>query len=320
MRRRRTRQPDIDTEKLVNVLDVIGPAAPMPADGLQHSSAPTRRKPSEIEQYARSVFETALYLSELAISDGGGGHSVALREIKPQNIADWSAPRRVLSRIRSSAPGPQGDVSLLEVCRWVAELDGEGCAPAPYTFHQIERLAREKCEWWEPQALRRAPTDSDDDFSYATGLMASARYLHRIYLEGIEMGGGHSRLDLFVRQHLRAPGTSRKWEAKSATVDSMDRYEQDEHVVPCAFIRDNCLRQYAQGASVAQVANYIGRHMVIVKLLKEESICLDASPENGGYGLKTTMPKGWRVGVDSIFARLHFAEIKFTPPAWFKDN
>ncbi|CAM2192082.1 putative FtsK gamma domain-containing protein [Paraburkholderia kururiensis] len=288
----------------------------------EHSNHRAPRTPGDIELYARSVFETALYLLEMKTSDGGGGHSEAFKEIKPSNVLDWRACRRVLPMISSNLEdGPSSPhARLFDVCRWVAELTGDGCTAAPYRFAEVENMLHEMCEWWAPYALARSTYDSLTDFGYATGLMASARYLYRIFLEGQKLGGGHSRLEYFVRQGLRETGSSRKWQAKAATVVDMSGYQQNEHVVPCVFIRDNCIRLYGLGASIAQVAEYIGRHTVIVRLLKEESRMLDASAQNGGLGLKTTMPEGWRVGVDSVFARLHAANIEFDPPPWFEDN
>lgn len=316
-----------DAEDLMARFEVAGlVTSPLP-EGFRvltpkYSNHPGPHAPNDIEQHARRVFETAVHLLELKTSNGGGGHSEAWKEIKPNNYTDWKACRLLFSQISDSLGGTPEEIQhqCIEACRSVAEFVGTGCTTPPYTFAQIDALLQEKCAWWASHVRVKREAESMVDFGYAVGLLAAARYLYRIYLEGAEMGGGHSRLEHFVRQDLRDAGTSRAWQNEAATVENMRKLQQDEHVVPCVFIRDNCIRLFGLGASIAQIAEYIGRHMVIVKLLKTESGMLDATTAKGGYGLKTRMPEGWRVGIDSIFARLHEAEIEFTPPSWFRDN
>lgn len=274
---------------------------------------------SEMPRYARSVFETALYLVETSITGAGHGRSDTLQEIIPANFHHWSTVWKLLPRIPSIIT-TSIDISgsnLLIACRWLMELDGDDCAPPPYTFAQVEEILSEKCAWWARANCWLSSVDKIEA-DYMVGLMASARYLHRIHREAGAGGGGHSRLELFVRDELRAPGASARWLEQTGVPADRREAVQVEHVVPSAFIRDNCLRLYGLGASVNQVAQYIDRHMVRVNMLASESRCLDTAIGRGGLGLKSTMPAGWRVGVDSIFARLHAAGIAFAPPPWYQ--
>lgn len=286
----------------------------------QHENLTKPEAPSDFQRYARSVFETALYLVETRISKRGAGRSDTLDEIKPLNIVDRRVFQKVLPRIDSviTSSIEINETNLLTVCRWVADLEGEGCIAPPYSYTQIEEALSDKCAWWA--RTNQWVVDDPIEERYSIGLMACARYLHRIFGEGASMGGGHSRIELFVRQELRAFGRSKKWDEQLKLDPAVRAKMQLEHVVPCALIRDNSIRLYGLGASIRQVASYIDRHFVTVQMLQSESTALDTAVSKGGYGLKTTMPDGWKVGVDSIFARLRFAGIEFTAPAWFKDN
>lgn len=120
-----------------------------------------------------------------------------------------------------------------------------------------------------------------------------ANVLHCHYEEGT---GVHSRVfEVLIPDELVIVGQSQKGK------------EYREHVVPCALIRDECMKMYEQGYTIDQVAEAIERHVVIVKITFEERKYLDKS-----LGLKTTMPLGWKFNKDDIFARLHVASIKFT--------
>lgn len=311
-----------DALPLMNELELNGLVTPVLPEGFrvlssEHAQPIEVKAPTPKEIYARQVFETALYLVETKICKRGGGNSVAWDQIKPSNVTHRSVLMPYLDLIETVIPSDAdiNEQNLLIVCKWVAETEGENCLTPPFTFSDIGDELEHKCSWWCKVNVR--VTGEPKEVYYHTGLMACARYLHRIYSEGPSLGGGWSRMEIFVHHDLRAEGTSKKWEEQLALHPEKHLLDQLEHVVPCAFIRDNALRLFSLGASIYQVASFIGRHMLTIRMLRTESEYLDRSVEKGGLGLWTTMPKNWKFG-DSIFARLEEAKIEFTPPAWYR--
>ena len=268
--------------------------------------------PNDREVHARRVFETALFLVELKQTDGGDGHSEAFKHLKPLHIKVWQDCRKLLPLIAAD-----GSTPLLNVCEWVANMSGEDGASAAYTLEEIRESLVERCIWWADKALWRYGDISQ--FRYDVSLLRQARYFHRIFSEK-SSDGGHSRFELFVDEGQVPRGTSHRRDAEITRIREGLQREHVEHVVPTAFNRDHCLRLYALGASVGQVADFIREHLVLVVVLREEAGLLDRAERSAGLGLKTQMPKGWRVGVDSIFARLHAANITFTPPPGYIDS
>ncbi|MFC5547274.1 hypothetical protein [Massilia aerilata] len=77
-----------------------------------------------------------------------------------------------------------------------------------------------------------------------------------------------------------------------------------EHIVPRVLIRDECLKMYDRGESLMAVRDAIVAHLGIVMISREEAHHLDHV-----RGWKTTMPPGWRFGVDDPMARITDAGI-----------
>jgi hypothetical protein len=90
-----------------------------------------------------------------------------------------------------------------------------------------------------------------------------------------------------------------------------------EHVVPLAFIRDQCLalleQRYPHGnpesrrEAVAEMAALIRRWLVIVQVSDDEWQRLDEGP----LQVKQSMPVGWDPDTGCLFARLHHTDIRF---------
>jgi hypothetical protein len=77
-----------------------------------------------------------------------------------------------------------------------------------------------------------------------------------------------------------------------------------EHIVPRVVIRDGCLRMLETRATTDDLQQAIIAHLGIVEITREEARHLDFDLK-----LKTTMPPGWRFGVDDPFARIKAAQI-----------
>lgn len=76
-----------------------------------------------------------------------------------------------------------------------------------------------------------------------------------------------------------------------------------EHVVPCAYIRDNSLKMFNDGLLIEDVAKMIEKNLIIVHITQEERKIIDFD-----LGYKTDMPKPWDFGDDPL-ARLKLANI-----------
>lgn len=79
-----------------------------------------------------------------------------------------------------------------------------------------------------------------------------------------------------------------------------------EHIVPRVVIRDGCLTMLEAGATVTDLQHAIIVHLGIVEITREEAKFLDFELK-----LRTTMPRGWRFGIDSPLARIEAAKIAF---------
>jgi hypothetical protein len=77
-----------------------------------------------------------------------------------------------------------------------------------------------------------------------------------------------------------------------------------EHIFPPVVIRDGCLNMLEAGATIIDLQHAIIAHLSIVEITREEAQFLDFELK-----LKTSMPRGWRFGVDSPLARIEAAQM-----------
>jgi hypothetical protein len=80
-----------------------------------------------------------------------------------------------------------------------------------------------------------------------------------------------------------------------------------EHVVPCAFIRDQAFKMYWDGKTSEDVAKMIGRLLRIAYIKDEQAKLLDTVH-------KSKMPNDWNPDSDSILRRLEDAGIELVDP------
>jgi hypothetical protein len=83
--------------------------------------------------------------------------------------------------------------------------------------------------------------------------------------------------------------------------------------VPCAAIRNYCIKCFKEGRSIDEVVKLIRRWLVIVDITKIEKKKLDEKP----HPLMDKMPDGWDMDNGCIYDRLHKKEIKFDAPEGF---
>ena len=88
---------------------------------------------------------------------------------------------------------------------------------------------------------------------------------------------------------------------ESTSVTEENRYR--EHIVPCDFIIREAVEMVKENCTDTEIASMIKNNLSIVIISNEEAKKLDSE-----LGLKTDMPKDWKIGND-IFARLEAAKI-----------
>lgn len=76
-----------------------------------------------------------------------------------------------------------------------------------------------------------------------------------------------------------------------------------EHIVPRALIRDECMKMFANGASVEEVKDQLMAHLWIAFISPDEAEILNKAH-------KTTMPDGWVFGQGDPLERLKIAGIQ----------
>lgn len=117
----------------------------------------------------------------------------------------------------------------------------------------------------------------------------------------LEYGSGsHSR----IFEHMLHPETQFVFAGKSVSVNK-DTPTHPEHVVPCAFMINECKRLIKEGVPDELIASLLEKHWKVALISKEEQRRLDYD-----IGLKSTMPEGWRFEDGDTFARLKQANIE----------
>lgn len=133
-----------------------------------------------------------------------------------------------------------------------------------------------------------------------------ARYIRLMQTTDVSR---HSRVfDYFIPPNAILRGRSRK-----APLINF----HPEHVVPCAYIRDLCLKVFdgasiydgvtVVDASIEDIVPTIRRLLAVVRISQDERECIDKGPK----ALKDSMPKNWDSKAGCIYERLHEKNIVF---------
>jgi hypothetical protein len=244
---------------------------------------------NEQEIYVSRVSQTALFFWEM-FEENQGGHTEAIKLLKPtpklSNVQLRGFVLNDLYRTRGLALTE----AAVQLAAW---LERQNYAPKGAV--NIESAIRAYCAPYE----RDMRVITDDNEVLERSFVRLARYY---YLMHAEEAGRHTRVpDYFIPNNCIPRGRSH-----SGTV-------HPEHVVPCAAIREYCLKYFVEGRSLDEVVKLIRRLLVIVDVSIDEWKKLDEGPS----ALKDIMPPEWDLETGCIFARLHLAEIKFDPPPGF---
>ncbi|MFP4333515.1 MAG: hypothetical protein ACLFQJ_09455 [Campylobacterales bacterium] len=104
----------------------------------------------------------------------------------------------------------------------------------------------------------------------------------------------HSRVyDYLIRDEVITIGRSKKGS------------EHREHIVPCVVLTNEIFLMFDRGASAEDAFLMLDKYLYIAIISKEEQRYMDYDLK-----LKTTMPDGWRFGIDSPMSRLEVAGIE----------
>lgn len=115
-------------------------------------------------------------------------------------------------------------------------------------------------------------------------------------LDGV---GIHSRIfDYLVHDSLIISGES----VQAKNGEGGKRHK--EHIVPCAVIRDEAVKMFANGRQLDEVAEAINQNLHIVYVSTDEKNIMDKK-----LGLRYRMPDGWIWGESSPFDRIKEANI-----------
>lgn len=249
---------------------------------------------NEREAYIRQVFETTLYFRDMYEEDGGG-HTGLIKLLKPmKTVSNTTVRKFVLHELFE-----KNLLTLSEAAKKFAIWVHDGGSTAPYRLSEIQSELTALCSEHERPICKITDERTIKRRSY----LRLARYISLISKEQVP---AHSRVfELFIPDKFVPLGAG------------MEGLEHREHVVPCLYLLEMCKERFVSGASVEDVADFLARHVVIVKISKRQQKHLDTSKKNGGLGLKNTMPEGWQPDRDCIFQRLHDAAISFTPPEGF---
>jgi hypothetical protein len=83
----------------------------------------------------------------------------------------------------------------------------------------------------------------------------------------------------------------------------------NEHIVPCAFLRNKALELLIHGIPPEDVAQWIEPYYQVAVISKEDSDALD-----GPMKLRDKMPEGWLFGKGCTYERLHLRNISLDLP------
>lgn len=244
---------------------------------------------SEREKFIRRVFETALFLWE-AHEEGQGGDTRAIKLLSPYRSGSSVLQRKAVFDTLTHLPNATLTQAATALATW-----GEANSSLPGTCHGIEADLSVICAAQERPYQRVTESAEIRDRSF----VRLARYIRRVATEDVPPD---TRIFMwFIPDHFVPKGRGKKgtnW---------------GEHVVPRKYLMQTCVELFRKGWSIEDVARVLRHSLAIVYISAKESSMLDIGEANGGLGLKESMPKDWRIGIDCIYARLHAANISFDP-------
>lgn len=252
------------------------------------------------EKYVSRVCQTTLYLWELFEERKiHGADTQVIDELMPKAKGKACQLRKFVLEELFEKQHLSFTEAAVHLAKWLESLDD--------TLEKtlvIETSLRAECAPYEREM--RGITDKKEviERSY----IRLARY-YRLMSNEDPSAGIESRAPEYFIDHKQLPhGKSHKLPCNPKKGDF-----HEEHVVPCAAIREYCRSYFYNGRSIDEVAKLIQKLLAIVEITKLEKIKLD----EGSPNLQYKMPSGWNPESGCIFERLHVNEIKFDAPPGF---
>lgn len=243
---------------------------------------------NEQEKYIKRVCQTALFFWEMFEEKRGDGHTQAIKLLKPTSKVSNVKIREFILNDLYKSQGLSLTEAAVQFATWLSDLGA-----SPWVARDIESALRSECAPYENKLC-----DITKEEWIERSYIRLARYYRMVYEED---NGPHTRApDYFIPLEGIPQG-----ESHSGT-------SHPEHVVPCAVIRNYCLKYFEENQkywSLDEVVKLIRKLLVIVYISEAERIMLDVGPD----ALKDRMPSEWDFDNGCIFDRLHKAkkEIKF---------
>lgn len=232
------------------------------------------------ERHARAMRDVALYVLETGVGMDSRCIGLILHPLKC-NVQEIKAVAATLGAERK----------VLELARAFSELPT--LRPPLDAIDGFEQTLEDVCAGAEPSS---GDAGRSEEAAYMQALCRAVRYLDKRLHDGF---GPHSRcFDYFVPMRLIPQG---------------DGLEGDptycEHVVPCVLLCAEATRMLRGGIDIEEVAAWLAPYLRIVWIDPRLADRMDHELK-----LKTKMPKEWSFGQGCTYARLHAADILFTPP------
>lgn len=244
------------------------------------------------EKYIIRVCQTALYFFEM-FEEKQDGDTRAIGLIKPTSkITNVKMRDFVLNDLYKSR-GLSLTEAAVQLATWLSERDDTLAGS-----ESIETALRAECAFYE-RGMRVVMNNEVIERSY----IRLARYYRQMYAED---AGPHTRAPVYFIPPKYIPQSESHEHKRLGKTPS----GEGEHVVPCAAIRDYCLRYFNDGRHIDEVVKLIRRLLVVVYTTPDEMKKFDT----GRSGLKEKMPNEWDLETSCIFDRLHNKKIQFDVP------
>ena len=186
------------------------------------------------DTYIQQVFETALYFRDMH-EENNDGKTTAIELLKPiKSIQNKVVRSFVLHDLYK-----RQKLSLSEVVVQFAMWHPDGVDLLPFQIDGIKMELLARClEHERPWQL-----DIHRETLVRRSFLRAARYIRRICKEGAP---AHSRVvELFIPEDFVPHG------------NGSDGPGHREHVVPCVYLREECVQRYEKGASVEEIADFL---------------------------------------------------------------
>ena len=251
---------------------------------------------SERKKYIRSVFETTLFLWE-SHEENNGGDTKAISLLSPAGPTGGEPvkQRKAVFKVLEDAPNVSLFSAAYALADWLL-----GSFPPALKYGDIKDELEALCAEQELRYEKVKGLEAKIERSY----IRLARFIRRV-----SIGEAPENTDCFINfipEDFIPKGYGKNGPGWG------------EHIVPRKYLLHCGVALFKEGWPIKDVAREMRQNLAVVYISDAERKYLDYGPSLGGLKLKDTMPKGWRLGVDCPYKRLHMGGISFDPPVELK--